>query len=523
MPGRAAKKPVQESTPSPMTTNLDSPLLRAARTFALVGGLLTVPLLATGQNAFSPGGNDYVIAGALAGDQTAPHAAVSASGGFLVWQDNAVNNYGLRIRAQRLDSSLTRSLSPFVVSSVAGSSTIGDQEKPQVALLNNGGAVFVWQGGRFGFQKIYARFMGANGSFLTSDIQVNTYANGFKINAGVTTLADGGVVVVWSSDGQDGDMQGIFGQRFSAAGAKLGSEFQINQWTAKNQRTPAVTALANTNFVVVWVSELQRGASTVDIYARIFNSSGVAVGSEFPVNSSTTNICANPVVAGSPQGGFAIAWSQNDNPVFTAGSLDGLLVAPVQTSKSTNSWDVFGRLFDATGTATGDAICLNTMRYGDQYAPRLCAMGRNYLAVWTSLGQDTSGEGVFGQFLTSDGRLAGVEFRVNTTTISRQIHPTIASDGLNRFLVVWSSFVAGTSFDLFARSYDLIRLEMAAVPQGARLSWNTQPGLVYQVQSSTDAVTWSNFGSARTAAGYSDSVTVSPARGTALYRVIRTQ
>jgi hypothetical protein len=513
----------QESTPLPMTTNAVSPVLRAAASLAVLAGLLAMPLLASAQNAFSPGGTDYAIAGALAGDQTAPHAAVSANGGFLVWQDNAVNNYGLRIRAQRLGSALTQSLTPFVVSSVAGSSSAGDQEKPQVAMLNNGGAVFVWQGGKYGFQKIYARFMNTNGAFITSDIQVNTYTKSFQVNPGVATLADGSVVVVWASDGQDGDMQGIFAQRLSATGAKLGGEFQINQWTAKNQRTPAVTALANTNFVVAWVSELQRGSSTVDIYARIFNSAGVAVGSEFPVNPSTSNMCANPVVAASPQGGFAIAWSQKDDPVLTAGSLDGVLVAPVQTSRSTNSWDVFGRVLNADGTAASDAICLNTTRYGDQFGPKLCAMGRNYLAVWTSLGQDSSREGVYGQFLTSDGRLAGVEFRVNTTTVSRQIHPTIASDGLNRFLVTWSSFVAGTSFDLFARSYDLIRLQMTAVPQGARLSWNTQPGLVYQVQTSTDAATWSNFGSPRTAAAYSDSFTVSPAGGKAFYRVIRTQ
>ena len=82
-----------------------------------------------------------------------------------------------------------------------------------------------------------------------------------------------------------------------------------------------------------------------------------------------------------------------------------------------------------------------------------CSPGDGTSGEWTS-GDGTSGEGVFGQFLTSDGRLAGVEFRVNTTTISRQIHPTIASDGLNRFLVVWSSFGAGTSFDsYFSLSY----------------------------------------------------------------------
>lgn len=497
-----------------------SPLLHAAGRLAIAGGLLAVPLLATGQNAFSPGGNDFKIAGALAGDQTAPHAAVGPTGGYLVWQDNAVTTNGLRIRAERLGSSLAQSQAPFAVSANAGSATAGDQENPQVALLKDGGAVFVWQGGKFGFQKIYARFRDAAGSFTTGDILVNTYTNSFQINPAVATLADGSVMVVWSSDGADGEMQGIFGQRFSAAGAKLGGEFQVNQWVYKNQRTPAVAALANTNFVVAWISELQRSAASVDVYARVFNGSGEAVGGEFLVNTTITNLCANPTVAGSPDGGFAVAWShKNDLARGVADAVNGVPVTP----RSPNGWDVFGRLFNANGTATGPAIRLNTQRYGDQFAPKISAFGKNYLAVWVSLGQDTSREGIFGQFLKSNGDLEGVEFRINTTTISRQIHPVVATDGLNRFLVAWSSFGAGTSFDLFARSYDLIRLTMAATAQGAVLSWNTQPGLVYLVQTSRSGTAWSNVGAARTAGGHSDSIAVNAADGSALYRVLRLQ
>jgi hypothetical protein len=193
----------------------------------------------------------------------------------------------------------------------------------------------------------------------------------------------------------------------------------------------------------------------------------------------------------------------------------------VQTSKSPNGWDVFGRLFNANGTPAAAPIRLNTYTYGDQYAPKISAFGREYLTVWTSLGQDGSWEGIFGQFLTSGGGLEGVEFRVNTTGVSRQVQPSVATDGLSRFLVVWSSFGAGTSFDLWARSYDLIRLQMASTPQGLSLSWNTQPGSVYQVQVTTDNVTWNNVGSPRVAGGYGDSIGVSATNGTAYYRVIR--
>jgi hypothetical protein len=166
-------------------------------------------------------------------------------------------------------------------------------------------------------------------------------------------------------------------------------------------------------------------------------------------------------------------------------------------------------------------VRLNTHTYGDQYAPKISAFGRSYLTVWVSLGQDDSWEGVFGQFLNLNGDPAGVEFRANTTTVSHQINPTVASDGVNRFLVVWSSFGAGTSFDLFARAYDLIRMDVVATAQGVRLSWNTQPGYVYQVQVSSDYATWVNYGSQRVASGYNDFLDVSAANGAAYYRIIR--
>ncbi len=486
--------------------------------------MAAIPLVASAQNAFSPGGYDYQIAGALPGDQVYPQTAVNTNGGYLVWQDNSLTTNGLRIRAVRLDATLMQSGPLFAVSANSNSIAAGDQEKPKVALLNGAGAVFVWQGGRYGYQKIYARFLGANGLFTTSDMLVNTYTNNFQVDPAVATLTDGSVIVVWSSYGEDGDLQGIYGQRLSAAGAKLGGEFQINQYFSHNQRTPAVAALPNTNFVVTWVSELQRTSASVDIFGRIYavtNNVVGAAGNEFPVNPSTSNMCANPQVAGSPQGGFAVVWSQNDNLVSTLGNQYGVLVGGGQQQLSTNSWDVFGRLFNANGTATTPALCLNTHREGDQYAPKISAFGKDYLAVWTSFGQDSSREGIFGQFLTGNGVIEGVEFRVNTTTVSRQIQPSLATDGLSRFLVVWTSFGAGTAFDLWARAYDLIRVKMTSTPQGPSLAWNTAPGLVYQVQMSTDNVTWNTVGSPRTAAGYSDSTTVSATNGTAYYRVIR--
>jgi hypothetical protein len=134
-------------------------------------------------------------------------------------------------------------------------------------------------------------------------------------------------------------------------------------------------------------------------------------------------------------------------------------------SSTTNSWDVFARPF-SSGAVGGTAALVNTYLLGAQYAPRVSAAGADYLVVWTSLGQDGSREGVFGQFLRGDGTPEGGEFLVNTTTISQQMHPAVASDGSARFLAVWTSFVGGgNSFDLYAQRY--VNIAQPLLPMSA--------------------------------------------------------
>jgi hypothetical protein len=120
----------------------------------------------------------------------------------------------------------------------------------------------------------------------------------------------------------------------------------------------------------------------------------------------------------------------------------------------TNSWDIFARSFGADGLPLNARQRLNEYTFGDQIAPKIASLGSDYLVVWTSVGQDASREEIYGRFLSFAGSPVGNEMRVNTTTVSQQMHPAVASDGTSRFLVVWTSFIGGkTSFDLFAQRY----------------------------------------------------------------------
>jgi len=212
-----------------------SPSFRAAvLSLALA---LAMPLFCEAQAPYSTGGGESAIVGSLPGDQVHPHLSINSSGGFLVWQDTYADPFGMGLKAAALDGNLSRVGVNFRVNKNGA----GDQEHPRVALLNGGGAVFVWQGGRPGFQHIYARFLSANNTWLTDDVQVNTFNKNSQIHPDVTVLTNGNVVVVWSSFGQASatSMQDIYAQVFSPSGQKIGNEIPINQSTLYNQRSPS--------------------------------------------------------------------------------------------------------------------------------------------------------------------------------------------------------------------------------------------------------------------------------------------
>jgi len=151
--------------------SLSSSVCRAVR--RLCAALcLALPVAVSAQtNFYAPNGTEYAIVPALPGDQVWPDVAVTTNGGFVVWQDNITDGSGWGLSAQRVDSTLSGTLSPFRVNAQG----TNDQENARVAALKNGGAAFVWQGGLSGYQHIFARFLTATNTWLTTnDLLVST-------------------------------------------------------------------------------------------------------------------------------------------------------------------------------------------------------------------------------------------------------------------------------------------------------------------------------------------------------------
>lgn len=395
----------------------------------------------------TPLGGETLLLGNVRGDQVWPALSISARGGYITWEDNGIDRVGAGIGARHfLDSSLTVAPTSFTVNRVA----TGDQITPQVACLTNNSAVFVWQSMVAGTPDVWARLMKSNGVFATIDLRVNTYIKDAQSHPAVAALADGGAVIVWQSAWQDGCPWGVYMRKMVPTCALTPvREVEVNQFkevsapyrSERNGRhNPAVALLANGNFVVVWVSEGQVPVVfpniAVNLFGRIYAPNLTPLTDEFRIDA-TTNVCADPQVAALSDGGFSVVWSQRD------------------FHDRNNSWDIVGRSFMSDGTAKGDQFFVNTFRFGDQFQPKIASGPNGCLVVWTSMGQDGSREGVFGQFLLGGSQLAGPEIMVNTTRISQQLQPAVAWNGVDRFLVVWSGMVAQYGFDLFGQSYSL--------------------------------------------------------------------
>jgi hypothetical protein len=209
-------------------------------------------------------------------DQISAAVAADAAGNFVVvWKSEYPYGLSHRIRARRFDAGGTPQGPDFQVDNV----TSGRPQDPAVAMDAAGIFVVVWPStfdyGEFSEEGsgIQARRYDASGNPQGGQFQVNTYTTGVQDRPQVAASAAGDFIVVWESGGSAGsDTNGpsIQGQRYDAAGAPFGIEFQVNSHTAGAQQFPAIAA--GTGVVAAWLSSSSAGSDTSggSIQARRF-------------------------------------------------------------------------------------------------------------------------------------------------------------------------------------------------------------------------------------------------------------
>jgi hypothetical protein len=154
----------------------------------------------------------------------------------------------------------------------------------------------------------------SSGSSLVSlgaTVVANATTAGAQISPALTGLAGGGFVVTWidgSVTGGDTSSWAIRAQVFNAGGNKLGGEFLVNTTTNDAQYAPQVTSLADGGFVIFY-EDLSTAASTsYDLLGQRFSANGQKVGSEFLLNSSLAGAQWHVDAATLADGRVVVTW-----------------------------------------------------------------------------------------------------------------------------------------------------------------------------------------------------------------------
>ena len=393
-------------------------------------GLMAVGLsTAMADRRYEAKGTEFDITGKIIGDQVGTRMAMGSNGGYLVWQDNATDEFGLGISALRIDLAGNPVGAPVRINS----SIIGDQEQPRVGLLKSGGAIFVWEGGASGFHRVHYRVTNQEGLFIMKDRFVTSSKSGEQLEPAVAVLKNGRSVIVWTDYLNDGSFKGVSGRVVSSDGESLGEPFHLNKFTLGNQHKAQVVAMPDGRFAAVWISDQQQNQRSIDVILRIFSANGQPVTEETIV--SPLGISSNPTLTVSGQS-IVVAWEQLD------------------LEQKVNRWDIGTRSFDFNLKPLSESIFANLNRKGDQYEPQLNGGVDGAMLVWTSLGQDKSREAIMGRFVNSTGNFVGGEIRVNTKQELAQMQPTLSSTGQGEFLVAWSTPNIGEAgFDIVGQRY----------------------------------------------------------------------
>lgn len=305
---------------------------------------------------------------------------VSDSGKYLIgymgW--GLENPYGVRVVSYSVAGAASSAVSP---SSSGGHVNTSPIIKP----LSGGGYVVGWwdEGARDGSGASYiASIFDENGNRIVNDFSANQSTSGNQYPSEVAQLPDGSILFVWWGDGSGGTAADVYGRRFNSSGVALGGEFRINSSVSGDQEGGSI-AVGATGVVVTW-GDRGRGRIT----GQRLDFSGTKVGAEFDIAVITPTDSGNNDVVILPDGSFVVVWSA--------------------VNPANGTTDVFAREYSADGTSLGATYVVNDYTTGTQWNPRIDrdAAG-NTLIVWQGEGSG-DGSGIFAKRFTTPANAGGI-------------------------------------------------------------------------------------------------------------------
>jgi hypothetical protein len=341
-----------------------------------------------------PQGSEFQVNIYTTGHQGQPSIAMDSDGDFVITWDS-YEQYS--VFAQRYNSFGVPQGSEFRVNTF----TTYGQSSPSIAMDNDGDFVISWLSGfdiltgigqDGNSNGIYAQRYNSFGVPQGTEFKVNTYTTGSQDTPSIAMDNDGDFVISWGSgntslDGQDGSQSGVFAQMYNSSGVPQGTEFRVNTYTTSQQAEPSIAMDSDGDFVITWRGDGY--SDNLGIFAQRYNTAGVPQGSEFRVNTYTSEIQRESSVSMDSTGNFVITWHSGG---FTGQDPDG------------DRYGIFAQRYNAAGGTVGSEFQVNTYTTNMQVSPAI-AMDNDgdFVISWTSFVQDAGTYGVYGQRYNSSG------------------------------------------------------------------------------------------------------------------------
>ncbi len=378
---------------------------------------------------------------AAADDQYDPAMARLADGGWVVvFADDATGGNSEDIRAAIYNADGSLRAADILVNDAAA----GRQHEPAVTAWGDGFAV-AWRSdqttaGDGSLSHVMMAGFDAAGAKTVADFQLNGYTANYQWSPALATLADGNVAAAWTSRGQDGSVDGVYGKilALSASGTpvtEVMAETRLSGTSSGYQNYPSLSATADGGFVLGYQSQNIDGSGYAAM-ARGFGAAGAEAFGEIRLNTTGSNDQSGVQVAalagpGGTHGGFVAVWQSQ-------GGDDG------------SGWSIVARRYDPAGNPLDAPFVVNGNTEGTQQQPAVAALADGGFVIgW----HDADYQGSYAQYRTVDLQRYGadglridgeetVSLPTGTSADTAQRPALLALDG-DDFVVAWDSNYAG--------------------------------------------------------------------------------
>ncbi len=306
--------------------------------------------------------------------------------------------------------------------------TAGDQLRPEVSMLSNGGFVVAWVDRGDGV-KVRAQRYDSGGNPLGGEIEVASPGNSQAV--AVAGLADGNFVVAWDAYIDGSNLYDINAQVFDGDGNPVGGTFWPGA-TTDYEYLPSVGALSSGDFVVAWTKAPANGARSGRVYAKRYSSKGELKSNEMLLDSNVD--------------------SQSNSSVIGLDNEEYVIVYD-RVNWGITGWDVIGKKFDSSNNQAG-GFTASSDTLNIQWYPSAARLTENrFVVLWTDVNKDKLTR-LQARIFDFDCNAIGGEHTINGSAPWDRSRSGVTGMDDGGFVAVWSNQASEGNRDVIVQRCD---------------------------------------------------------------------